>query len=117
MNFLKYIWITTIVVAAIVALLFVLGSIPSCKKPNNPQDTINNIQQEIEKPLLAKIAEKEKQIAALKQQLNATQATYNSLVVRYNKLQKEKENVKPPTNNQEIRDRFIGLGFIPIPAK
>lgn len=105
-----------IIVGAILAgiLLLVILSIPSCQKPPvTPIATINTLQTELEKPLLAQIAEQEKKIADYKSRLIVSDGKYQATVKKYNDLKREIANVQPPKTNEERRARYTAAGFPP----
>ena len=69
---------------------------------------------EAQKPLLATIAAKEAAVKDYQSRLIVSQNKVAMWADRYSALQKEKENVKPPQTNAELRDRFTALGFPPL---
>jgi uncharacterized protein HemX len=62
------------------------------------------------------IADKDKKITDLKNRLAVSEAKYKILVVKYAELQKEKENVQPAKDMQELIARFISVGYTPAPC-
>ncbi len=105
--------------AILIALgIFIFLSIPSCdKSPITPQQTIGEVKAELEKQYTAQIKDKETQIRDYQSRLTVSYNKYTEMANRYIALQKEKENVKPPETNAEIRSRFTALGFAPLSAK
>lgn len=110
----KWVYLGGIVIVAIILLVFL--SWPSLK-PIDTQAIINNTKIELEKQYTAQLKDKDAQIQDAKSRLTVSEGRYSGLVQKLADLQKEKVNVKPPTTNKELRDRFIALGFVPLPAK
>lgn len=111
-------WIGLGAVALIVIIIFIILSIPSCQKPDTtPQQVLNEALAVAQAPLLTQITDLKKQAAENSSKLSASQAKYTTLVNQYVDLEKRKANVKAPTTNTEIRDRFIALGFAPLAGK
>lgn len=111
------VWIAiACVIAAGICILIIL-SIPTCSKPVTPTVVINQAQAAMEKQLKEQIKEKDIVILDYKNKLVVSQGKYNVLVDKYNKLQREKDNVKPPVTNEETRNRFIAAGYPPLPVK
>jgi hypothetical protein len=99
-------------------LLMVILSIPSCQKPVvTPQQTFNEVLAIAQKPLLAQIEDQKRQVADFKSRLSVSDAKYKTLVDKYVDLERRKNEVKPPTTNKELRDRFVALDFAPLPIK
>lgn len=96
-------------VAVIVMLgLIVFVSWPKSPPPSGTQ-TINEVKAALEKQYLD-------QIADYKRQLSSSELKYQTLAKKYNDLQRKKDDVKPPTTNAELRDRFTALGYPPLPS-
>lgn len=111
----KQIGIGAVVLVAILVIVYL--SIPSCSKPATPTVVINQAQVAMEKQFAAQLKDKDVQIADYKNKLVVSQGKYTALVQKYNTLQKEKENVKAPVTNKELRDRFVALGYPPLAVK
>jgi hypothetical protein len=109
--------IVTGVVGIILIAILVYAFWPAPKPPVTPQQTINEVKAALEKQYQGQITDKDKQIKDYKSRLTVSEGKYSVLVNKFTDLQKEKENVKPPTSNKETRDRFTALGFAPIPAQ
>ena len=103
--------------AVIVGLvIFIIMSIPKAN-PTNPIPTINEAQVALQKQYESQLKDKDATINDYKSRLTISYEKYTSITNKYIALQKEKENVKAPVTNTEIRDRFIVLGYTPLPAK
>jgi len=98
----------------LVLILVVYMSWPKLPKQVDTQQILNDALAIAKKPLLAEIENQKKKVADYKSRLYVSDAKYKTLVQKYTELQKEKENVKPPTTDAELRDRFIALGFVPL---
>jgi len=105
-----------LVIGLLVLIMLYLWLQPGVK-PDNSQQIINDLKATMEKQYAGQLKEKEVQITDYKNRLVVSEGKYKVLVKRYNDLQKEKENVKPPTTNAELRDRFTALGYPPLPVK
>ncbi len=104
------------ILAGIIVLVVI--SIPSCSKPPvTPQQTINEVKAELEKQYTAQLKDKEATIRDYQSRLTVSYDKYTAMANRYIALQKEKDNVKPPETNREIRSRFVTLGYPPLAAK
>jgi len=110
-------WIEIGGVVLIAICIIVYLSIHSCSKPITPVAIVNQTQAAMETQFKAQLKDKDVQIADYKNKLVVSQGKYTALVQRYNTLQKEKENVKAPTTNKELRDRFVALGYPPLAVK
>ncbi len=99
---------------AIITLIYLSWPSP---KPPDTQQIINDVKIELEKQYTAQLKDKDTQIKDAKNRLTVSEGRYAGMVQKYVELQKEKVNVKPPVTNAETRDRFIALGFVPLPAK
>jgi hypothetical protein len=106
--------IVILAVAAAIPLLYISWPSP---KPANVQQIINDTKKELEVQYMKQVAEKETALKYLKSRLVVSEGKYKALVKKYIDLQKEKENVKPPQTNAELRDRFTALGYPPLSAK
>jgi hypothetical protein len=109
-----------IVAGAVLIGIFIITflSIPSCQKqPSSPQALLDEALAVAQKPLLDQIANQNAQISDYRSKLTISHDKYTVMANRYIALQKEKENVKPPETNMEIRSRFTALGYPPLPAK
>ena len=96
------------------ALLIYL-SWPSSPKQVDTMAAINEATETIEKQYKGQIAEKERQVTDFKSRLVVSEGKYKLLAQKYQSLQKEKDNVKAPITNQDIRDRLTAAGFTPLP--
>jgi hypothetical protein len=110
----KWIIIGSAVLVAIIVFIYLSWPSP---KPVNTQQIINDTKAELEKQYTAQLKDKDAQIKDYQSRLVVSEGKYATLVKKYNVLQKEKENVKPPATNAELRDRFTALGYSPLPAK
>lgn len=111
-------WLMIAGVVLIGIFIFIFLSIPSCqKKPITPQQTINEVRTELEKQYTAQLNEKDTQITDYKSRLTLSEGKYKVLVSKYVDLERRKNEVKPPVTNNEIRDRFIALGYVPLAVK
>jgi hypothetical protein len=110
-------WIGAAGIILVALLVIVYLSIPSCSKSVTPTVVINQAQAAMETQFKAQLKDKDVQIADYKNKLVVSQGKYTALVQRYNALQKEKENVKAPVTNKELRDRFTALGYPPLAVK
>ena len=106
-----------LVIVVLVGALVIYASWPKLPKPIDTQQILNEALETMKKPLLAEIEAQKKQVADYKSRLVVSEAKYKVLTQKYNDLQKEKENVKPPETNAELRDRFTALGYSPLPIK
>ena len=106
--------IAVIALIAIIALVWVAW--PS-KAPVSSQATINEVKDQLEAQFNKEIEAKDLQIKDYKSRLVVSDGKYKALVKKYADLQKEKENVKAPVTNAELRDRFVALGYPPLPIK
>jgi len=103
-------------IVLIVVLVFIFLSIPSCQKPPvTPQQTINEVKVELEKQYASQLKEKDTQIKDYKSRLAVSESKYKTLVDRYVDLERRKNEIKPPSTNAELRDRFTALGYPPLP--
>lgn len=96
--------------------IFIYLSIPS-PKPPNPIPLITDTQAQLQKQYEAQLKAKDISIRDYQSRLAVSQERATMWANKYSTLQKEKENVKPPVTNAETRDRFISLGFTPLPVK
>lgn len=110
-------WIGIAGVILVALLLIAYLSVPSCSKPVTPTAVINQAQAAMETQFKVQLKDKDAQITDYKNKLVVSQGKYAALVRRYNTLQKEKENVKAPVTNKELRDRFVALGYPPLAIK
>ena len=106
--------IAAIAIVALIALVWVAW--PS-KAPISTQATINEVKAQLEAQFNKQLEEKDIQIKDYKSRLVVSDGKYKVLVKKYADLQKEKENVKLPVTNAELRDRFTALGYPPLPLK
>lgn len=111
----KWISVAGIILAALLLIAYL--SIPSCSKPATPTAVLNTAQAQMTAQFNAQLKDKDAQIADYQNKLVVSQGKYTALVQRYNTLQKEKENVKAPVTNKELRDRFVALGYPPLAVK
>jgi predicted sulfurtransferase len=109
-----WIGIGAVVLIAIVIIIFLSWPV---KKPIDTTAVMNQAQQQMTAQFTAQIKEKDTLILDYKNKLVVSQGKYTALVQRYNTLQKEKENVKAPVTNKELRDRFVALGYPPLAIK
>lgn len=110
-------WVYLIGAILVAIFLFIFLSIPSCQKPVTPQQTIAEVKVELEKQYQEQLKAKEIQITDYKSRLTSSENKYKVLVSKYVDLERRKNEVKPPTTNAELRDRFIALGFVPLSDK
>ena len=102
----------------VVLIVFVFLSIPSCQKPViTPQQSINEIKAELEKQHKFDLAKKDLEIKDWKSRFVVSDAKYKILVDKYTDLERRKNEVKLPTTNTELRDRFTALGYPPLAVK
>jgi hypothetical protein len=104
---------------AILAGILVLAiiSIPSCSKPPDTTAAIAAMKVELEKQYQSQITEKDTQITDYKSRLTLSEGKYKVLVSQYVDLERRKKDVKPPTTNKELRNRFTALGYPPLASK
>jgi hypothetical protein len=102
-------------VVAMTAILFF--SIGSSKKPVPTIAVLDATQKKIEVQFQNQLKEKEAEVKDYKLRLVVSEGKYKALAQKYSDLQKEKENVKPPETNTELRDRFNALGYTPLPTE
>ncbi len=110
----KWIYVGGLTIVAIIILIFLSWPSP---KPIDTQAIINNAKVELEKQYAIQLKDKDVQIQDARSRLTVSEGRYSGLVQKYADLQKEKVNVKPPTTDKELRDRFTALGYVPLPAK
>jgi uncharacterized protein YpmB len=110
----KWIVLGGLLLVAIIVIVYL--SWPA-KKPVDTQTILNAGQTVLEKQYLSQIEELKKKSADNASQLKISESKNALLVQKINNLQKEKDNVKVPVTNAEIRARFIAAGFIPLPVK
>ena len=111
-------WLAIAGVVMIVIVAFIFFSIPSCHKDFiTPQATLNEALATAQAPLLKTIEDQKTQIANNQTLIKVSANKYSDLVQKYVDLEKRKNDVKPPTTNAELRDRFIALGYAPLPVK
>lgn len=99
------------------AVLLVFAFWPA--PPVKPVDTtalVNEAKTALEKDFNEKIKGKNTEIKDLQNRLKVSEQKYAVITKRYTDLKKERENVKPPQTNEELRDRFTALGYPPVPA-
>lgn len=109
------IWIVVAVLVAIIALIWI--SIPPKPPPSMPTAAINEAQDKVVKQLKTQIAEQEMKVKDFQSRLSVSEGRNRILSSKIVTLQKEKESVKAPVTNQELRDRFSALGFTPLSIK
>jgi hypothetical protein len=102
----------TIVILAILAIISIHKS-----PPVTPIATINDTQAILQKQYETQLKDKDTAINDYKSRLTISNEKYTSITNKYISLQKEKDNVKPPETNIEIRNRFVALGYPPISSK
>jgi type VI protein secretion system component VasK len=110
----RNILIGVLVVVAIVAILYL--SWPA-RQPDNTQQIVNDAKKALEAQYTKQLKEKDLAVKDFQSRLTVSESKYKLIVRKYQDLQKEKENVKPPQTNAELRDRFVALGFPPVPVK
>jgi type IV pilus biogenesis protein CpaD/CtpE len=108
-------WLLIVLAVVTVAAILFLSS--GSKKPIPAVAVLKTAQQQMEIQFKNQLKEKDVQIKDYKSRLVVSESKYAILVQKYRDLQKEKENVKPPASNAELRDRFIALGYPPLAAK
>ena len=106
--------IAAIAFVALIALVWVAW--PS-RAPVSTQATLNDVKVQLEAQFNKELEAKDLQVKDYKSRLVVSDGKYKALVKKYTGLQKEKENVKPPVTNAELRDRFVALGYPPLPIK
>lgn len=109
----KWIGVGGIVLLAVIVFIFL--SWPS-KPPPTPTVAINEAQAAIIKTQQKMIDEQARGISGYKTKLTISEGRAAAWQKKYLDLQKVKEDVKPPTTNQELRDRFTALGYAPLAA-
>ena len=102
------------VVAGAAILFFSIGG---SKKPVPAIAVLDTAQKKMEVQFQNQLKAKEAEIKDYKSRLVVSEGKYKALAQKYINLQKEKENVKSPETNAELRDRFTALGYPPLPAK
>lgn len=105
-----------IFILLLVVLVFILWPGPKVK-PDNTQQIIAAAQKVLEADFNKKIAAKEGEIRDWKSRYTVSEQKYKVITERYLALKKEKDDVKPPQTNDELRSRFTAMGFPPLPAK
>jgi hypothetical protein len=108
----KRIYLGSAVLIAIIVVVFLSWPKP---KPYSPIPVINAAQTAMELQFKQQLADKDIQIKDAKTRIESSERRYATLVIKYADLQKEKDNVKSPVNNAELRDRFTALGYTPTP--
>lgn len=108
-------WLLIVLVVVTGAAILVFGI--GFKKPDTTQAILTTAKKQMEAQFTNQLKEKDVQIKDYKSRLVVSEGKYKTLVKKYTDLQKEKENVKPPRTNAELRDRFIALGYPPLPTK
>jgi hypothetical protein len=108
-------FLIALAVVAVAAILFF--SIGGSKKPVPAIAVLDAAQKKMEVQFQNQLKAKEVEIKDYKSRLVASEGKYKALAQKYSALQKEKENVKPPETNAELRDRFNALGYTPVSAK
>ena len=103
-----------ILILAIAGLIY--ASWPKPGKPVDVQKIINDTKAEMTKMYEEQLKEKQVAIDDYVSRLKVSEAKTKVWQKKYDDLQKEKINVKPPTTDKELRDRFTALGFAPAPA-
>jgi hypothetical protein len=104
-----------LVLVAVAAILFF--SIGGSKKPVPMIAVLDTAQKKMEVQFQNQLKAKEAEIKDYKSRRVVSEGKYKALAQKYSALQKEKENVKPPETNTELRDRFTALGYPPLSAK
>lgn len=110
----KRVIIGAVILVVIVVLIYL--SIPP-SKPAGTQQTINDVKAELEKQYAKQLEDKATQIKDYQSRLTLSEGRYRVLVDKYVDLERRKNDVKPPVTNAELRDRFIALGYAPLPAQ
>jgi len=109
-------WVIVILsIMVFIGILFL--SWPAKPMPVDTQAIIDATTKKLELQYQDQLKNKDVALKDLRSQLIVSENKYRTLIARYVALQKEKENVKPPITNTETRDRFIALGFSPLPVK
>mgnify|MGYP001175618518 CR=1 FL=1 len=72
---------------------------------------IDAAREKIEKEYNDTMVLKEQEISKLKQEMVTSQQRYDALMAKYSRLEKEKIDVKMPTTDKELRERFGALGY------
>jgi hypothetical protein len=109
---------TAIICAIVFAIILIVAiwSWPS-KKPVNAPAIIDDTKTKLEEQYKKQLKEKTDAEKLANGRLKVEQEKYRVLVDKYSKLQKEKEDVKPPVDDADRRQRFIDAGFVPLPSK
>jgi hypothetical protein len=103
--------------AVLVVIIVLIILIWPTNKPSDTQQILNAALVTAQAPLLAQIEVQKQQVADYKNQLIISDGKYQFIIQKYNVLQREKENVKPPSTNKELRDRFTALNYVPLSVK
>jgi len=117
MNYVEWIKknIALVVAVVVIIVLIVWIAWPKTTPPSGTQ-TINEVKAALEKQYLEQIKDKENQVVDYKNRLTLSESKYRGLVDKYVDLERRKADVKPPVTDAELRDRFIALGYPPLPA-
>ncbi len=108
-------WVGVGGIVLLAVIVFIFLSWPS-KPPPTPTVAINAAQEAIVKQLNQTITDKTNQVRDYQARLTVSEGKYRALSQKYVDLQKVKEDVKAPTTNKELRDRFVALGYAPLAA-
>ena len=114
-------WKGILCLILIIAGIFIYIFWPKLPPPVNTTQIINDAKAEVTvqftKQLTDKdmvIKTKEVLIKDYQSRLSVSMEKYQVLSDRYFKLREEIINVKAPTSDKELRDRFIALGYPPL---
>ena len=110
----KWVIIGSAVLAGIIIFIFLSMS---ARKTVDTTQILNDAKVELAKQYTAQIMDKDVLIKDYQSRLTVSEGKYSALFQKYASLQKEKENVKPPQTNAELRDRFAALGYSPLAIK
>jgi hypothetical protein len=108
------VWVP-VAVAVIIIGLIAWAAWPKTPPPTGATEVLNNI---LKKEIAAKeeeLAARDVQIKDYKNKLTVSEEKARAWAKKYADLQKEKENVKPPKTDKELRDRYGALGLPPAP--
>ena len=117
----RYDWKGILCILLLIGGVFIYIFWPKYPPPVNTTQIINDAKAEVTvqftKQLTDKdmiIKTKEVLIKDYQSRLSVSMEKYQVLSDKYFKLREEIINVKPPTSDKELRDRFIALGYPPL---
>ena len=106
-----------IFVVLVVIFMWLIWPAPPVLKPTNSAAVIAEAKKALQADYDKKIAAKEKEVKDWQSRYIVSDAKYKLIVTKYKDLQEEFTRVTAPKTNEEIRQRFIVLGYPPIPVK